>query len=109
MLSSYGFDTIDVQYGEGFLNYINGYTSKASDAMDFRLDQHAMPDASAQWRTCYRLLCKQVTCVPEIMAKIASLPLVIRSFNVEPVATPTPKRDKYMSVTQARRQHVAYL
>ena len=109
VLSSYGFDHIDVQYGEGFLNYINGYTTKASDAMDFRLDQHAMPDASHQWRTCYRLLCNQVMCVPEIMAKIASLPLMVRSFHVEPVVAPTPKKDRDMAHTESGRQYLAYL
>ena len=109
MLCSYGFDHIDVQYGEGFLNYINGYTVKASDAMDFRLDQHTMPGESHQWRTCYRLLCKQVVCVPEIMAKVASLPLMIRSFHVEPVVAPTPKKDRSMAHTESGRQYLAYL
>ena len=102
-------DHIDVQYGEGFLNYIIGYTSKASDAMDFRLDQHIASDASYQWRTCYRLLCKQVMCVPEIMAKFASLPLMIRSFHVEPVVTSTPKRGNAIEHTDSGRQYLAYL
>ena len=35
MLSSYGFDHIDVQYGGGFLSYTNGYMAKASGAMNF--------------------------------------------------------------------------
>ena len=109
MLCSYGFDHIDVQYGEGILSSINGYVSKASDAMNVRLDQHSLPDASAQWRTCCRLLRKQVTCVPEIMAKIASLPLMIRSFNVEPIVAPTPKSGKDLSLTQTGRQYQAYL
>ena len=109
VLSSYGFDHIDVQYGEGFLNYINGYTSKASDAMDFRLDQHTMPGASHQWRTCYRLLCKQVICVPEIMATIASLPLMVRSFHVDPVVAPTPKKNRAMALTESGRQYLAYM
>ena len=98
-----------MQYGEGFLNYINGYTAKASDAMDFRLDQHTASEVSYQWRMCYRLLCKQVVCVPEIMAKFASLPLMIRSFQVEPLVAPTPNRGRTMAHTEGGRQYQAYL
>ena len=109
MWCSYGFDHIDVQYGEGFLNYINGYTAKASDAMNFRLDQHASADSSHQWRTCYRLLSKQVLCVPEVMARVASLPLMVRSFHVEPLVAPTPKKERDMTHTQGGRRYLAYL
>ena len=38
-LTELGFESIDVQYGEGYLNYINGYVAKASDAMDFRIQE----------------------------------------------------------------------
>ena len=31
------FRTVDVQYGEGFLNYIRGYAEKGSDSLDFKL------------------------------------------------------------------------
>jgi len=109
MLCSYGFDHVDVQYGEGFLNYINGYTAKASDAMNFRLDQHTTPGASHQWRTCYRLLCKHVMCVPEIMARFASLPLMVRSFHVEALVAPIPRKDRDMTQTLAGRRYLAYL
>ena len=59
-----GFASIDVQYGEGFLNYINGYTAKASDALDFRLKEHLAKDGSHRWRMTYRLMCKQALCAP---------------------------------------------
>ena len=41
-LEGLGFESIDIQYGEGYLNYINGYVVKASDAMDFKLKEHLL-------------------------------------------------------------------
>ena len=35
---------IDVQWTTGRLNYINGYTTKAHDALDFRLDSETIAD-----------------------------------------------------------------
>ena len=55
------------------------------------------------------LFLHQVICVPEIMAKIASLALMIRSFQVEPIVAPTPKKDRAMAHTQSGRQYLAYL
>ena len=43
-LEGLGFQSIDVQYGVGFLNYINGYTSKSMDALDFRMTEHVDMD-----------------------------------------------------------------
>ena len=34
---------IDVQWTTGRLNYINGYTTKAQDSMDFRFDSETGP------------------------------------------------------------------
>ena len=108
-LASYGFQTIDVQYGSGYLNYINGYTAKASDAMDFRLDQHTAGEASSHWRTCYRLVCKRAVCVPEIIAGLSGCPLMLRSFTVEFIAAPCPRVGMLLDGSESLRAYAAYL
>ena len=80
-LERLGYGTVDVQYGEGFLNYINGYTAKAQDSLDFRLTQHTSETMTA-WRQCYRLLCKQAPCLPEIACRFAKVPMMRRSFEI---------------------------
>ena len=58
---------VDVQLGSGWLNYINGYTSKGSDAMDFRVKEHFKDaDANAAWRQTYRLLSKKAPLLTEV-------------------------------------------
>ena len=58
---------IDVQWTTGRLNYINGYTTKGQDAMDFRLNDETTPDTSqGRWLTAYRLLCRKTVCIPEV-------------------------------------------
>jgi len=76
--------------------------------MNFRLDQHTSTNTSHHWRTCYRLLCKQVVCVPEVITRVASLPLMVRSFHVEPLVAPTPKKERDMTQTQGGRRYLAY-
>ena len=78
-LEKHGFDTVDVQYGEGFVNYINGYTAKASDSLVFRLSEHVRGEDS-KWRQTYRMLCKSSPCIPEVFSYFASLPMMQRSF-----------------------------
>ena len=79
-LTDLGFESIDVQYGEGYLNYINGYLGKASDCMDFRLKEHLRAGESHRWRMTYRILCKSTPGVPEIFIDWSGLPLMKRSF-----------------------------
>ena len=47
---------IDVQVGNGRLNYINGYVAKDHDAVDVGLGEYARKDATAPWLATYRLL-----------------------------------------------------
>ena len=42
---------------KGFLNYINGYVSKASDAINFRADDYSGVQ-EAEWKRTYRLMLK---------------------------------------------------
>ena len=79
-LESMGFQTVDIQYGSGFLNYINGYVSKCTDSLDFRLTEHIRKEENYKWRMVYRLLCQHSPCVPEIYAQLAGLQLMRRTF-----------------------------
>ena len=108
-LENIGFASVDVQYGEGFLNYINGYTSKASDALDFRLKEHTAQDASHQWRMTYRLMCKHAPCVPEIACHFAGLQLMRRSFGIEPLYAPVPRTDIDLEQNTSLRLYGHYL
>ena len=49
---------IDVQVGNGRLNYINGYVSKDHDVVDVGLGEYTQKDATAPWLAAYRLLSK---------------------------------------------------
>ena len=49
---------IDVQIGNGRLNYINGYVSKDHDAVDVGLGEYVQKNANPSWLTAYRLLSK---------------------------------------------------
>lgn len=40
---------VDVQLGSGYLNYINGYTAKASDALNFSMKEHRGVENKAAW------------------------------------------------------------
>ena len=40
---------VDVQLGSGYLNYINGYTAKASEGLNFSLREHLSKDKPTPW------------------------------------------------------------
>ena len=72
---------VDVQDGNGFLNYINGYTTKANEALHFKMTEHFKnADAHAIWRQTYRLMCKHAPLLPEVFISMAGLPHMHRSF-----------------------------
>ena len=76
MLESLGFKTVDVQYGEGFLNYIMGYAEKGSDSLDFSLREHHGEDSANRgvaWRIAYRIMCKHAPLIPEIFVGFAGM------------------------------------
>ena len=108
-LTALGFESIDVQYGEGYLNYINGYLGKASDAMDFRLREHLRAGESHRWRMTYRILCKSSPCVPEIYVDWAGLPLIRRSFQVAEVYPPVPRKDIDLAQNDSYKLYAHYL
>ena len=49
---------VDVQVGNGRLNYINGYVSKDHDAVDVGLGEYVAKDTTAPWLASFRLLSK---------------------------------------------------
>jgi len=90
LLETFGFKTINVQYGTGRLNYINGYTAKAHDSLDFRLSEL---QSDSRWRLTYRLLCKASPCIPEIYCDMAGSQMMMRSFTKAVLYAPIPKPD----------------
>ena len=108
-LESIGFQRVDVQYGEGFLNYINGYTAKCSDSLDFRLNEHVRQGENSKWRMAYRMLCKYSPCIPEVFCHFASLPLMKRSFQIDVVFAPIQRVDTDMDSNNSLLLYKAYL
>ena len=49
---------IDVQIGNGRLNYINGYVVKDHDAVGVGLGEYVQASSAAPWLASYRLLSK---------------------------------------------------
>ena len=71
---------IDVQVGNGRLNYINGYVSKDHDAVDVGLGEYSQKDATAPWLAAYWLLTKSSPCIPEVAIRLAQLSEWERSY-----------------------------
>ena len=63
---------IDVQIGNGRLNYISGYVAKDHDAVDVGLGEYVQKNANTSWLTAYRLLSKSSPCLPEVAIRMAS-------------------------------------
>ena len=91
---------IDVQIGNGRLNYINGYVSKDHDAVDVGLGEYVQKNATSSWLAAYRLLSKSTPCLPEVAIRMAQLSEFERSYaNVllyppQPVAVLDPEGRK---------------
>jgi len=104
--------SIDVQEGSGHLNYINGYTTKASDALDFNIKPYAAKKVDHKWLTTYRLLSKTTPLIPEVVLSFAQLPHMTRSFHVGTVYAPAQlKRDETMrkDLNSSDKLYAAYL
>jgi hypothetical protein len=54
---------IDVQIGNGRINYISGYVSKDHDAVDVGLGEYVQKDALTSWLATFRLLSKGTPCI----------------------------------------------
>ena len=62
---------IDVQVGNGRLNYINGYVAKDHDAVDVGLGEYTQRENIAPWLAAYRLMSKQSLGIPEVAIRLA--------------------------------------
>ena len=85
------FCEIDVQIGNGRLNYINGYVSKDHDAVDVGLGEFVQKDATAAWLSTFRLLCKSSPGLPEVAIRMAQLSEFDRSYSQVLLYPPQPK------------------
>ena len=59
---------IDVQIGNGRINYISGYVAKDHDAVDVGFGEYVQKSASSPWLCTYRLLAKSTPGIPEVGA-----------------------------------------
>ena len=104
--------SIDVQEGSGHLNYINGYTTKASDALNFCIKPYAAKKVDHKWLTTYRLLSKCTPLIPEVVTSFGQLPHMKRSFHVGTVYPPVQhRRDEVMrkGLNSSDKLYAAYL
>ena len=81
---------VDVQAGSGWLNYINGYTTKSNEALNFALSDHR--EANPVWSQTYRLLCKKAPLLPEVFVGFAQLQQMQRSFYIDHLYAVLPSR-----------------
>jgi len=81
---------IDVQIGNGRLNYINGYVSKDHDAVDVGLGEYVRSNSTAPWLATYRLLSKSSPCIPEVAIRMASLSEFEKSYSHVLLYPPQP-------------------
>ena len=81
---------VDIQIGNGYLNYINGYTAKEKDALSFTMKEHLSKDRPTPWLMAYRMLCKRAVAVPELYHEFAGLQQMVRSFQATTLVAPIP-------------------
>ena len=80
---------VDVQIGNGRLNYINGYVTKDHDAVDVGLGEYVQRNSSS-WLSTYRLLCKSSPGLPEVAIRNAQLSEFDRSYSHVLLYPPQP-------------------
>ena len=82
---------VDIQVGNGRLNYISGYVSKDHDAVDVDLGEHTAKAAESPWLCAYRLLCKSTPSLGQVAICNMQLPHFSTSY-VEVILFPlSPK------------------
>ena len=81
---------IDVQIGNGRLNYINGYVAKDHDSVDVGLGEYVQKGSTAPWLAAYRLLCKSSPCLPEVAIRMAQMSEFERSYSHVLLYPPQP-------------------
>ena len=82
---------VDVQIGNGRLNYINGYVAKDHDAVDVGLGEYVRTNSTAPWLATFRLLSKSTPCIPEAAIRMAQLSEFDRSYSHVLLYPPQPR------------------
>ena len=95
---------VDVQVGSGFLNYINGYVTKASDAIDFSSKEYSAEDGEfsehTDWKRTYRMLLKGSPALQEIYCEMSfDVQVMSRSAVVAEAFPPVPFEEPRFNVT----------
>jgi len=95
---------VDVQVGSGFLNYINGYVTKASDAIDFSSKEYSAEDGEfsehTDWKRTYRMLLKGSPALQEIYCEMSvDVQVMSRSAVVAEAFPPVPFEEPRVNVT----------
>ncbi|CAK0897525.1 unnamed protein product, partial [Prorocentrum cordatum] len=98
--------SVDVQHGEGFLNYINGNVVKGNQSMDFQPDAaRSGGDDHSAWRTTYRM-CKLAPGLPEVFLDFAGAAHIYRTFAVVNACAIIPgRRDPGDNDTKRLHEH----
>jgi hypothetical protein len=101
---------IDVQIGTGFLNYINGYVTKAQTQMDFNPSQYASSN-DALWFRTYRLLCKRAVMASEVFLELAGegVSQMINSYEVDVMYPPIPSETRAATNKTLKLYHNGYV
>ena len=81
---------VDVQIGNGRINYINGYVSKDHDSVDVGLGEYIQKESCSSWLATYRLLSKSSPGLPEVAIRMASLSEFDRSYSHVLLYPPQP-------------------
>ena len=81
---------VDIQVGNGRLNYINGYIAKDHDTVDVGLGEYVQRGNTAPWLSAYRLLSKSTPCIPEVALRMASASEFDRTYSHVLLYPPQP-------------------
>jgi hypothetical protein len=105
---------VDVQCQKGehcLMRYVTGYTSKASDALEFKRNEWSQSGSAplSQWRQVYRLLCKKAPLEPEMTLEFATVPMMKASFRGTNIHAPLPWSETKRSTKQVNRDRHRYL
>ena len=74
----------------GLMQYVTGYTSKASDALQWKAVEYGRNLYEHKWLTTYRLLCKRSPCQPEMFIDFYGYPCMKHTFEHSCIYAVTP-------------------
>ena len=86
--------SIDLKCGNGLneslLNYVAGYSSKASDSLAWKSADWTMDLGNNKWLQTYRLLCKRAPLVPEMIMDFTSMTFMKHTYPTDLLYAPLP-------------------